>query len=114
VRPRPPPNLAIYDANRAYRHVVCPEIEGRTAAQIETGMVPVASEDTVFDAPVVKRKTHMAAVAYFAESPDANEATSRVVHAVTPARIRDERASSSTAFQVQADECATRRSTNWS
>jgi hypothetical protein len=36
------PNLAIDDANRAYRHVVCPEIEGRTAAQIETDMMLVA------------------------------------------------------------------------
>ena len=55
------PDLAIDDANRAYRHVVCPEIEGRTAAQIETGMMPVASEDTVLDAPAVQGKAHVRA-----------------------------------------------------
>src|SRR5262249_30016960 len=53
------PNLAVDDPNRACRHVVCPEIEGRTAAQIKTSMMPVASEDTVLDAPAVKRKAHM-------------------------------------------------------
>jgi hypothetical protein len=42
-------NLAIDDVNRAYWHVVCPEIEGRTATQIKTSMMPVASEDTVLD-----------------------------------------------------------------
>jgi hypothetical protein len=47
--------------NRAYWHVVCPEIEGRAAAQIKTSMMPVASEDTVLDAPAVKRKTHVRA-----------------------------------------------------
>src|SRR5262245_33837362 len=95
------PNLAIEDANRAYRHIVCPEIERRAATQIKTRMMPVASEDTIFNASAVKRKAHMrtpvvesdhigaishdeygaagranhhvAAVAQLAERPDANE-----------------------------------------
>jgi len=55
------PNLAIDDADRAHRHIVCPEIEGRTAVQIETGMMPVAGQDPVLDAAAVKRKAHMRA-----------------------------------------------------
>jgi hypothetical protein len=55
------PNLAIDDVDRACRHVVCPEIKGRTAAQIETGMMPVAGEDTVLDAAAMKRKAHVRA-----------------------------------------------------
>jgi hypothetical protein len=55
------PNLTVDDPNRACRHVVCPEIEGRTAAQIKTGMMPMASEDTVLNASAVKGKPHMRA-----------------------------------------------------
>jgi hypothetical protein len=55
------PNLAVDDANRACRHVVCPKVEGRATAQIETGMMPVAGEDTVLNASAVKGKPHMRA-----------------------------------------------------
>jgi hypothetical protein len=36
------PDFALNDADRARRHVVRPEIEGRAAPQIETGMMPMA------------------------------------------------------------------------
>jgi hypothetical protein len=36
-----------------------PEIEGRAAPQIETGMMPMAGEDPVFDAAAMEGKAHM-------------------------------------------------------
>ncbi len=55
------PHLAADDAHGAQRHVVGPEIEGRAATQIETGMVPVAGEDAVLDAAAMERKAHVRA-----------------------------------------------------
>ena len=39
------PHLAVDNAYGAERHVVRPQVEGRTAAQVETSMVPVAGEN---------------------------------------------------------------------
>src|SRR6478672_8627056 len=55
------PDFALNDADRAQRHVVRPEIEGRAAPQIETGMMPMAGEDAILDAAAVQRKAHVRA-----------------------------------------------------
>jgi hypothetical protein len=43
------------------QHVIGEEIEGASAAQIEARVMPMTSEDAVFDAAAIKRKAHMRA-----------------------------------------------------
>ena len=111
------PHLAVDDAHGADRHVVGPQIEGRTAAQIEAGVMPVTGEDAVLDAAAMERKAHTraavvegddvlavshdqhrparradhhaAAVAQFAEQAYANKAPARVVHGVAPQGLQE-------------------------
>ena len=55
------PDFALDDADCAQGHVVRPEIEGRAAPQIETGMMPMAGEDAILDAAAMERKAHVRA-----------------------------------------------------
>src|SRR5262249_7318983 len=55
------PHVTVDNAHYAQGHVVGPQVEGRPAAQVETGMMPVAGENAVLDAAAVERKTHMRA-----------------------------------------------------
>ena len=43
------------------RHVVCPQIEGAAARQLEARMMPMAGQDAVLDAAAIERETHMRA-----------------------------------------------------
>jgi len=58
---RPHPDFAITHLCRASRHVVCPQIEGTAAREIEAGVVPVAGKGAVLDAAAIQRKAHMRA-----------------------------------------------------
>ncbi len=101
------PYVAVGNPDRTQWHIVSPEIECRAAAQIETGVVPVAGEDAVLNAAAVERKPHVwatvverdyviaighdqhcpsrranhhpAAVAQFVKRADANETSAQVV-----------------------------------
>jgi len=55
------PNGAVEDAHASQRHIVGPEIEGRTTTQIETGVMPMAGEDAVLDVAAVEGKAHVRA-----------------------------------------------------
>ena len=56
---RPHPNLGVTYFDGTGRHVVGPQIEGAAARKVEAGVVPVAGQDTVLDAPAVERKAHV-------------------------------------------------------
>src|SRR5262249_58667346 len=58
---RPHPDFAVTHLCRASRHVVCPQIEGTAAREIEAGVVPVAGKGAVLDAAAVQRKAPMRA-----------------------------------------------------
>jgi len=53
------PNLRATHFDGAGRHVVSPQIKGAAARKVEAGVVPVAGQDTVLDAPAVERKAHV-------------------------------------------------------
>ena len=55
------PHLAVDDAHGTNGHVVGPQIEGRAAAQIEPGVMPMTGEDAVLDAAAMERKAHVRA-----------------------------------------------------
>jgi hypothetical protein len=109
------PHVTINNAHYTQRHVVRPQVEGRPAAQVETGMVPVAGENAILDAAAVERKSHVraavverdhvlaighdkhsatgstdhhaASVANFAEPAHPNEASVRTRHAIAHSAI---------------------------
>jgi len=53
------PNLRVAHFDGTGRHVVGPQIEGAAARKVKAGVVPVAGQDTVLDAPAVERKAHV-------------------------------------------------------
>ena len=53
------PHFTIYYLHRATAHVGGEGIEGATAGEVETGVVPVAGEDAVFDAATVQGEAHV-------------------------------------------------------
>ena len=55
------PNLVAAHLDRKDRSVVRPQVEGATALEVETGVVPMTSQDAVLDAASVERKTHVRA-----------------------------------------------------
>src|SRR5215472_2774150 len=57
----PYPDFAVTHLGGAGRHVVCPQIEGTAAREIEAGVVPVAGQGAVLDAAAIQRKAHMRA-----------------------------------------------------
>src|SRR6516162_9159836 len=55
----PHPDFAVTHLRWAGRHVVCPQIEGPAARDVETGVVPVAGQRAVLHAAAIQRKAHM-------------------------------------------------------
>ena len=57
----PYPDFAVPHLGGAGRHVVCPQIEGAAAREIEAGVVPMTRQCAVLDAAAIQRKPHMRA-----------------------------------------------------
>jgi hypothetical protein len=55
------PNLVAAHLDRKDRSVVRPQVEGATALEVETGVVPMTSQDAVFDGAPLEREAHMRA-----------------------------------------------------
>src|SRR5258705_14839 len=53
------PNLRVTHFYGTGGHIVGPQIEGAAARKVEAGVVPVAGQDTVFDAAAFERKAHV-------------------------------------------------------
>src|SRR5579863_8939457 len=53
------PHVAVADLNRISRDVVGPLVERSPRLQIESGMVPMACQDSIADAPAIEWKAHM-------------------------------------------------------
>src|SRR5262245_47888452 len=52
------PHVSIAYLDRANRYVVCPQVEGAAAFEIEAGVVPVTGQDAILDAAAFERETH--------------------------------------------------------
>src|SRR5262245_66606787 len=55
------PNVSIADLDRANRDVVCPQVEGAAAFEIEAGVVPMTGQDSVLEAAALEREAHVRA-----------------------------------------------------
>src|SRR5262245_34520279 len=55
------PDLPIAYLDRANRYVVCPQVEGAAAFEIEAGVVPMTGQDSVLEAAAFERKAHVGA-----------------------------------------------------
>jgi hypothetical protein len=55
------PDFAITQFDRELRYIVCPQIKGAAAFEIEAGVVPMASQDSVLDAAALQREAHVRA-----------------------------------------------------
>jgi hypothetical protein len=55
------PDVAAPHLDRADRHVVCPQVEGAAAFEIEAGVVPMTGQDAVLDTAALEREAHMRA-----------------------------------------------------
>ena len=53
------PDVVIARLHCAARYIVCPEVEGAAAFQIEARVVPMARQDTVLDGPSLEREAHV-------------------------------------------------------
>jgi hypothetical protein len=70
------PYLTVPDLNREDARLVGELVEGPAALQVEAGVVPVAGQDTVPDAPPVQGESHVGTA---------------IVHGVYPAVVEEER-----------------------
>ena len=80
------PDVAIAYLDRTDRHVVCPEVEGASAFQIEASVVPMTGQDAVLDAPALERETHVRATIVEGEDAPAvvDDEDRTMVHAREP------------------------------
>jgi hypothetical protein len=73
-------------------HVVCPQIDGAAAREIEAGVVPVTREYAVLDATAIQGKAHMRATIVEREHTtfvvDDEYRTVRPVHHQPPLRLQ--------------------------
>ncbi len=53
------PNFPIADLHREDGHVVGPLVERSATGQVETGMVPMAGQNALFDGSTVQREAHV-------------------------------------------------------
>ena len=89
---RPHPDFAVTHLGGAGRHVVCPQIEGTAAREIEAGVVPVAGQGAVLDAAAIQWKAHMRAAIVEREDTifvvDDQYRSMRPVHDQPPLRLQ--------------------------
>ena len=52
---------AVVNLYRERPYVVCPQVKGPTAGQIETSVMPVAGKNSIVDRPAMQREAHMRA-----------------------------------------------------
>jgi hypothetical protein len=99
------PNLSVAYLDRADRYVVCPQVEGAAAFEIEAGMVPMAGQDAVLEAAAFERKAHVRAA--IVESKDAaavvddKDGTMATVHNEPPFRLQPLKAPREREFRVR-------------
>jgi len=55
------PRLLVPNLNGKAAHIVGKLIKGSTAGQVEPGVVPMASQDSIFERAAMERKAHMGA-----------------------------------------------------
>src|SRR5450755_248382 len=63
------PDFVASDVNRKDADIVCPGIEGPSSSQIETGMVPVASQDAVLHVSPIEGKAHVRTSVFYCVDP---------------------------------------------
>src|SRR5262249_37082888 len=57
----PNPDFAVTHLGGTGRDIICPQIEGTAAREVEAGVVPMAGQGAVLDAAAIQRKSHMRA-----------------------------------------------------
>src|SRR5262252_766041 len=86
------PNVSIAYLDRANRYVVCPQVEGAAAFEIEAGVVPVTGQDSVLEAAAFEREAHVRATIVESEDApavvDEKDGTMATVHNEPPFRLQ--------------------------
>jgi hypothetical protein len=86
------PDVAIAHLDRANRYIVCPQVEGATAFEVEAGVVPMTGQDAVLDASALKWKAHVRATIIEGEDApaivDDEDRTMATVHNEPPLRLQ--------------------------